>query len=96
MCRSSLVLILLGGLVALIPFADANPPDPIWIGGVYDGDDYDEIVLSPIFPDGVLESSLLVDFKTSLMVGGSLSFDAPSALAVSALLAFQFRSPPVS
>lgn len=96
MCRSSLVLILLGGLVALIPFAEANPPDPIWIAGLYDGDDYDEVILSPIFPDGVLESALLPDFKTSLMVVGSLSLDALPALAVSALLALQFRSPPIA
>ena len=92
MCRSSLVLILLSGLVALAPFADANPPDSIWFAGVDDGDD---VVLSPVFADGVLGSALLVDFKTSLMVRGSLSLDAPAALAVSALLAFQFRSPPI-
>ena len=96
MCRSSFVLILLSGLVALAPFADATPPDSIWFGGFHDGDDYDEVVLSPIFPDGVLEFALLVDFKTSLTVVGSLSLDAPAAFAVSALLAFQFRSPPIS
>ncbi len=96
MCRSSLVLILLSGLVALVPFADANPPDSIWTGGVHDGDDYDDVVLSPIFADGILESALLVEFKTSLMAVASLSLDAPAALAVSALLAFQFRSPPLS
>ena len=45
MCRSSLVLILLSGLVALVPFADANPPDSIWTGGVHDGDDYDDVAL---------------------------------------------------
>ncbi len=96
MCRSSPVLILLSGLVALVSFADATPPGSVWVGGFHDGDDYDEVVLSPIFPDGVLESALLVDFKTSLTVTGSLSLDAPAALAVSTLLAFRFRSPPSS
>jgi hypothetical protein len=96
MCRSSLVLILLSGLVALIPFADANPPDSMWTGGVHDGDDYENVGLSPIFAEGVLESALLKDFKTSPMVVASLPLDAPAALALSAHLAFQFRSPPLS
>ena len=96
MCRSSLVLILLSGLVVLVPFAGATLPGSVWTGGVHDGDDYDNVVLSPIFADGVLESALLVEFKTPLMAVASLSLDAPGALAPSALLAFQFRSPPLS
>ena len=87
MYRSSLVLILLSGLVALVPFAGATLPGSVWTGGVHDGDDYDNVVL---------ESALLVEFKTPLMAVASLSLDAPAALAPSALLAFQFRSPPLS
>jgi len=39
-------------LFALVPLASASPPDPLWLGGVYDGADYDDVVLAA----GSLES----------------------------------------
>ena len=39
-------------LLALVPLANASPPDPLWLGGVYDGADYDDVVLAA----GALES----------------------------------------
>src|SRR5262249_17527135 len=40
----SVALILVCGVVALVPLAHASVPDPIWIVGVYDGADYDDVV----------------------------------------------------
>src|SRR5262245_29086003 len=31
-------------LLSLVPLAHARPPDPVWIAGIYDGDDFDEVV----------------------------------------------------
>ena len=39
-------------LLVLVPLASASPPDPLWLGGVYDGADYDDVVLAA----GSLES----------------------------------------
>jgi len=39
-----LPLLLLSGFVAIIPLAYAGPPDPIWIPGIYDNADYDDVV----------------------------------------------------
>lgn len=39
------VALLLPVLVCLLPLAQASPPDPTWIAGLYDGGDYDEAVL---------------------------------------------------
>jgi hypothetical protein len=37
--RGLLVLV-----VAIVPLAEASPPDPLWVGGMYDGADFDEVV----------------------------------------------------
>ena len=44
-CRWLIALALLGVLTALTPLAYASPPDPSWIGGVYDDDDLDDVVI---------------------------------------------------
>ena len=31
-------------LLALVPFAQASPPDPLWIPGLYDGADGDDAI----------------------------------------------------
>jgi hypothetical protein len=31
-------------LLTLVPLAHASPPDPVWIPGVYDAADFDEVV----------------------------------------------------
>ncbi len=41
-----LLLVILAATVAwLAPLAHASPPDPTWEGGVYDGADYDDVIL---------------------------------------------------
>ena len=42
--RSVLLLVLLGAQVALTPTAHATPPDPSWLGGIYDDGDFDDVV----------------------------------------------------
>ena len=43
--RSLLGLVLLCASAALLPLAYASPPDPSWIRGVYDGADFDDVVV---------------------------------------------------
>jgi len=31
-------------MLALVPLAYASPPDPLWIAGIYDAADYDDVV----------------------------------------------------
>ena len=42
--QRSFAVILLGGLIALTPLAYASPPDSVWIEGVYDGADFDDVI----------------------------------------------------
>jgi hypothetical protein len=43
--RASLVVLLLGILLTLPPCAYASPTDPTWIPGLYDDNDYDDVIL---------------------------------------------------
>lgn len=42
--RTGLTLFVIAFVVALTPLAYADPPDPTWQHGVFDDDDFDEIV----------------------------------------------------
>jgi hypothetical protein len=44
-CRSVFVLGLLATIVVLSALAYASPPDPIWLTGIWDDDDADDIVV---------------------------------------------------
>ena len=39
-----LILLLAASLVTLTPLAYAGPPDPTWVLGVWDDDDFDDVV----------------------------------------------------
>lgn len=47
-----LVLAVFGCLAVLVPLAYASPPDPLWIAGIYDAADDDDVVVAA----GSLES----------------------------------------
>jgi hypothetical protein len=41
---SVLALLAISALVALAPLAYADPPDPTWVSGIWDDDDFDNVV----------------------------------------------------
>jgi hypothetical protein len=43
--RSGLAFVLVAGFFALTALAQASPPDPTWIAGIYDDDDFDDVVV---------------------------------------------------
>lgn len=87
--------LLVAGAVALCPvLALASPPDPLWIGGVYDAGDWDEAVLASAFADGVPAPAGADDlWRPGVAVGGVES--GPPVWPVSrAFSAFGGRAPP--
>jgi hypothetical protein len=42
--RTVLVLVLVALMLTLTPLAYADPPDPTWITGLWDDDDFDDVV----------------------------------------------------
>lgn len=53
---SVLVFLLLGCFVSLTPLAQAVPPDPTWIPGIYDDADLDDVVCLVTSGDGNVET----------------------------------------
>jgi len=45
-CHGRLTLLIVGLLIAVIPTAYASPPDPSWISGYWDDDDFDYSAVS--------------------------------------------------
>ena len=43
--RALVALVLIASIVGLTPAAYANPPDPVWISGFWDDDDFDNTVV---------------------------------------------------
>jgi hypothetical protein len=44
--RLALVALLVGVTLALVPLAYACPPDETWLGGVWDDDDFDNVIIA--------------------------------------------------
>jgi hypothetical protein len=60
-------------LVALVPFAHASLPDPVWLPGVYDGGDYDDEVTLLTDTPGTGDSRSLADEPSHLVVSSCWS-----------------------
>jgi hypothetical protein len=41
-----------------MPLAHARPPDPVWLAGIYDDADFDDVVLAVMLCDGAVECAL--------------------------------------
>ena len=57
--RASLAILLLSVVLALPPIAHAAPTDPVWIAGLYDDNDYDDVVLFIIGAVGAIDSGVV-------------------------------------
>ncbi len=94
--RLLLILILLGPLIGLVPLAYASPPDPVWISGLYDDADYDDVVemvaTSIKAPEGA--TPLPVIALVTIVLAVLCLTEAPAALSP-ALRACQTRAPPI-
>ena len=90
----SVLLALVVLLAATVPLAYASPPDPIWIGGVYDDDDLDDVVVLITWAVGIVESSPLDDARPVPAVVATLSLgdDAPALCQIRS--SSQARAPP--
>ena len=93
-CARSWALALLVVLIALVPLAHASPPDPVWIAGVYDDADFDEVVFAVDTSTGLVEHALLLVGNSVLIPGGAIRPDALARPASVSLAAVRGRSPP--
>jgi hypothetical protein len=89
----ALLVLVLG---TLAPLAHASAPDPSWISGIYDGADYDDVVVLITSATGAVSPLRIADLEPMLQVIGSL-LQLPERATVSLpAAAFRPRGPPAS
>jgi hypothetical protein len=86
-------LVLIGPIVALTPLAYATPLDPSWIHGIYDGADYDDVVLLITSGAGDVTPSLLPEFSQTLVVAG-IPQHASARVPTATVSTLHSRAPP--
>jgi hypothetical protein len=95
--RLSLVLPLAISLLSLNALAYGSPPDPVWIAGIYDDADYDDVVVMLTdLSKGMEPPAPFVQLRPCSVVVGVFHFVAAPPSALTASLARHFRSPPLS
>lgn len=92
--RACALLMLVGLTVALTPMAYASPPDPSWVRGLYDGADFDDVVVLLTSGMGAVETSPLAQIESApIAIGWIVPMDAASP-SVPLLLPNPPRAPP--
>ena len=89
-------LILLGLLLAmgsLRVLAFATPTDPLWVPGVYDAADYDDVIASVLSLDGLQDAALPALARPALIVAPTFA-PAPAAPPAPLRAAARSRAPP--
>ena len=92
--RSSCIWILLVPLLAILPLAEASPPDPLWVGGMYDGADLDDVVAAVITATAVVGRTVLLLLDPDAAVGDAVLLTDRASLPRPALPARPVRAPP--
>jgi hypothetical protein len=93
--RKICVLTLVAALLALLPAAYADPPDPTWLGGYWDDDDFDNVVILIADTCAVAAQPLLDSGPLWTVVVG-LELMPRRFVQVSARAAASPRAPPVA
>jgi hypothetical protein len=91
----SLAFVLSACLAALSPPANASPPDPVWVPGIFDGGDYDDEIA--LLTDIALDEHSPVEAVDPVpLVFKLVAYHSASHLTDLSLLGFHLRSPPSS
>jgi hypothetical protein len=91
---SPLVVALILSLFLLPALAQASPPDPLWIGGVFDSDDSDDAVVAAASTDCLSDAAPLAAVEALWLVLGAVPHAASPSPARPVLSRFHGRAPP--
>lgn len=93
--RRILAFVFLAALLTLTPAAYASPPDQTWFPGLYDDDDFDNVILFIASNLGTVQSGV-VSSRPVAMVVGFVASASPFAVAASPLSSGPSRAPPLA
>jgi len=94
--RSTVIGVLIATIVVLVPLAHADPPDPSWPGGLWDGADYDDVVVLATTVVGATEGGPPYDARLAEVVASDAFEPAELARSACSLLSDLTRAPPAS
>jgi len=94
MWRAICAIVLIAALLGLVPAAYADPPDPTWLGGYWDDDDFDNVVILVVNACAI-EALLLVDLGPLWTVGAGIDVPPLPFVQLSARAEASPRAPPV-
>ena len=89
---AAVALLLAGPLFALTPLAQATPQDPTWMAGIYDGADYDDVVLLITTAGGIAPSTPPQVFRG--VVVAAMPAHAVALISTAPPSPLQSRAPP--
>ena len=92
--RGSCIWSLLVPLLAILPLAEASPSDPLWVGGIYDGADLDDVVEAVITATAVVGRTVLLLLDPAATVGDAVLLTDRASLPRPSLPARPVRAPP--
>lgn len=92
--RRPLVALLIGALLSLSALAHASPPDPDWLGGLWDNGDYDDIILLVTSGVGIADSHSTDDTRPVFAASPFIAPPDRAPLLARPLFASPTRAPP--
>jgi len=94
--RRSVALLVVVVLISLVALAHASPPDPDWLGGIWDNGDYDDIILLVTSGVGIADSHTIDEVRPIVLVAPLVSPPDRNRLPARPLFASPTRAPPSS
>lgn len=89
------IVALLALLVALVPVAHVTPPDPLWIAGIYDAADFDDVVDAVVAASGLRQTRVHTP-RPADNTTGAVFTPVPLPCEESVCSGFYGRAPPSS
>jgi hypothetical protein len=94
--RRALVLLLLVCLFGLSPLAYASPPDPMWIDGIFDDADGDDVVTAISWAAWAVELDPLAVVAPLFASVSFVPLGEPPLVSIAVRPVFLGRAPPVA
>jgi|SRR5262245_6739300 len=94
--EGAVVLLLVLAVALLAALGHASPPDPIWLGGVWDGADYDDVVLIATSADALDDGARLETESPKWIVLGDVDTGRPLDRPSAEVVIIRGRAPPIA
>jgi hypothetical protein len=91
----ALIFALVTVLVAIIPLAYAEPPDPTWVSGYFDDGDYDDAVFVVTSSLATVDPFPLCDWSPVPVFGPRVALETPDPASTQHSSAADARAPPL-